>query len=91
MTPTDEAAGQARDAFQRILQAERTRQQGWQAREAAIMAMVDAGMSHRKIAAALRTEAEKEGLTPEQIEDLGISEGNVHTVIRTAKARRAGK
>lgn len=91
VTPTDEAAGKARAAFQRIIAADQSKRQGWQEREDAIMAMVDAGMSHRDIAEALRGEAEAAGYTPEQVKALGISEGNVFTVIRTAKARRNGQ
>jgi hypothetical protein len=49
-----------------------------------------AGVRPSDIARNLRAAAEKEGLTPEQIQALGISESSVRLTLKLAAAREAG-
>lgn len=78
-TPTVEA----RRAFEQILQSEQSLQEGRTTRDQAIIALREQGMSLRAIAAALRQEAERAGLTEEQIAALGISFSAINMVLRS--------
>lgn len=79
-------ATEATRAFDLILQSEQALQEGRQARDRAIIAMRQQGMSHRRIAISLQEQAEARGLTEDQISDLGISLGAVNWVLRDWKS-----
>lgn len=76
------ATVEARRAFDLILQSERDRKEGWDAREKAILALAATGMSHRTISETLHRQATEAGLGEEDIDALGISLSNVRHVLR---------
>lgn len=76
--PTEEA----QRAFDLILQSEKARKEGWEARERAILALNARGMSQQAIAETLQSQAAAAGLTSGDVEALGISKSNVAHVLR---------